>query len=99
MSNIISGKTSVFHGLETACDVVIGGYSKGGLYIGLNAKNGELLDDISTNVFPCFPGTFFVLRNSKAETFCKEQEQLFSCTGETVKKNFNTYILYEFIKQ
>ena len=97
MNVIISVITAVFTGLETACDMFIGEYSKGGLYIGLNGENGELLDDISTYVFPCFPGTFFVKQGTKAERFCKEQKQFFSCTGETVKKNFNTYVLYDFI--
>ena len=97
MNDIIPVKTSVFSGLLMACDMFIGEYSNGGLYICLNGENGEYIDDISTYVFPCFPGTFFVKQGTKAEKFCKEQKQHFSCTGETVRKNFNSYILYEFI--
>lgn len=97
MNDIIPVKTSVFSGLLMACDMFIGEYSNGGLYIGLNGENGELIDDISTYVYPCFPGSFYVEKGSIREKFCKEQAQLFSCTGETVKKNFNTYVLYEFI--
>lgn len=94
MDNMIKVKTKAYSCTKSLY-IMIDKYENGATYIGLFDKYYDCFDDISTYIFPVFPGSFYVEKGSAREEFCKEQKQLFSRIGEETKSCFNTYVLYE----
>ena len=95
MSNVKTVRTSVLK-YAKRIRILTDEYEDGNLHIGLYTMSGEPYMDITTNMgYPTEKPYGFVLQDSEAEAFVREQK-LGENTHNIHGTTFNTYRMYRF---